>query len=57
MLFVDDFLTFSLYGLLAAKRQPDFFKLPNRLESGDMLVVTKFNRLGRNAMEIRQTEQ
>ncbi|ENI2569971.1 recombinase family protein, partial [Escherichia coli] len=27
----------------------------DRLESGDVLIVTKLDRLGRNAMDIRKT--
>lgn len=32
-----------------------FSKLLERLESGDVLVVTKLDRLGRNAMDVRST--
>jgi putative DNA-invertase from lambdoid prophage Rac len=30
-------------------------KLLDRLENGDVLVVTKLDRLGRNAMDVRTT--
>ena len=30
-------------------------KLVDRMESGDVLVVTKLDRLGRNAMDVRTT--
>ena len=32
-----------------------FAKLVDRLESGDVMVVTKLDRLGRNAMDVRAT--
>jgi putative DNA-invertase from lambdoid prophage Rac len=32
-----------------------FAKLVDRLEAGDVLVVTKLDRLGRNAMDVRAT--
>src|SRR5574338_391493 len=39
---------------LAAERK-GFTKLLERMESGDVLVVTKLDRLGRNAIDIRRT--
>ena len=38
-----------------AKERPAFSKLLDRLEQGDILVVTKLDRLGRNAMDVRAT--
>jgi putative DNA-invertase from lambdoid prophage Rac len=35
--------------------RPGFAKLKDKLESGDVLVVTKLDRLGRNAMDVRAT--
>ena len=32
-----------------------FKRLVDRLESGDVLIVTKLDRLGRNAMDVRAT--
>ena len=32
-----------------------FAKLVDRLETGDVLIVTKLDRLGRNAMDVRAT--
>lgn len=32
-----------------------FSKLLDRMENGDVLIVTKLDRLGRNAMDIRKT--
>lgn len=42
-------------GSVAARERPGFAKLLDRLESGDVLVVTKLDRLGRNAMDVRAT--
>lgn len=42
-------------GSLAAFQRPAFSKLIDKLESGDVLIVTKLDRLGRNAMDIRET--
>lgn len=45
----------SISGSVAAKERPGFIKLIDRMESGDVLVVTKLDRLGRNAMDVRST--
>lgn len=45
----------SVSGSVAASERPGFAKLRDRLESGDILVVTKLDRLGRNAMDVRST--
>lgn len=45
----------SISGSVAAKERPGFTKLIERIESGDILVVTKLDRLGRNAMDVRAT--
>jgi len=45
----------SISGSVAASERPGFAKLRDRLESGDVLVVTKLDRLGRNAMDVRTT--
>jgi putative DNA-invertase from lambdoid prophage Rac len=42
-------------GSVAASERPGFAKLLDRLESGDVLIVTKLDRLGRNAMDVRAT--
>lgn len=42
-------------GSVAANERPGFIRLLDRLESGDVLIVTKLDRLGRNAMDIRKT--
>lgn len=45
----------TISGSVAARERPGFAKLLERLESGDVLVVTKLDRLGRNAMDVRAT--
>ncbi|KVL61911.1 resolvase [Burkholderia cepacia] len=45
----------AISGSVAAKERPSFGKLIDRLEPGDVLVVTKLDRLGRNAMDVRAT--
>ena len=42
-------------GSVAANRRAGFVRMLDRLESGDVLVVTKLDRLGRNAMDVRST--
>jgi putative DNA-invertase from lambdoid prophage Rac len=45
----------SISGSVAAAQRPGFTKLLDRLEGDDVLVVTKLDRLGRNAMDVRGT--
>lgn len=45
----------TISGSVAASQRPGFAKLKDKLESGDVLVVTKLDRLGRNAMDVRGT--
>ncbi|WP_144156024.1 recombinase family protein [Paraburkholderia sp. BCC1885] len=45
----------SISGSVAALQRPGFIKLLDRLEAGDVLIVTKLDRLGRNAMNVRET--
>lgn len=42
-------------GSVASSERPGFKRLIDRLEPGDVLVVTKLDRLGRNAMDVRTT--
>ncbi|KGU94611.1 putative DNA-invertase from lambdoid prophage Rac [Burkholderia pseudomallei MSHR4377] len=42
-------------GSVAAKQRAGFAKLLDRLEEGDVLIVTKLDRLGWNAMDVRAT--
>ena len=48
-------VTESISGSVAASERPGFSKLLDRLEDGDVLIVTKLDRLGRNAMDVRAT--
>ena len=43
----------AVSGSVSARERRGFAKLLDRLEAGDVLVVTKLDRLGRNAMDIR----
>ncbi len=43
----------TISGSVAASERPGFGKLLDKLEAGDVLVVTKLDRLGRNAMDVR----
>ena len=48
-------ITETVSGSVAASERKEFRKLLDKLESGDVLVVTKLDRLGRNAMDVRVT--
>ena len=48
-------ITETISGSVAAGERPGFRKLKEKLEAGDVLIVTKLDRLGRNAMDVRQT--
>lgn len=41
-------------GSVVASERPGFIRLLDRMENGDVLIVTKLDRLGRNAMDIRK---
>lgn len=45
----------TVSGSLAAMERKGFAKLVDKLEAGDILIVTKLDRLGRNAMDVRST--
>lgn len=45
----------TISGSVAAMSRPEFARLVDRLEGGDVLIVTKLDRLGRNAMDVRAT--
>lgn len=45
----------TVSGSVAAMERKGFAKLVDRLEAGDVLIVTKLDRLGRNAMDVRGT--
>ena len=48
-------VTESISGSVAASERPQFARLLDRLEPDDVLIVTKLDRLGRNAMDVRST--
>lgn len=45
----------TVSGSVSAMERPQFARLMDRLEPGDVLVVTRLDRLGRNAMDVRAT--
>ena len=45
----------TISGSTAAAQRRGFVRLMDKLEAGDILVVTKLDRLGRNAMDVRAT--
>jgi putative DNA-invertase from lambdoid prophage Rac len=45
----------NISGSTAIAQRLGFMKLLDRLEAGDVLVFTKLDRLGRDAMDIRAT--
>ncbi|AOJ69689.1 MULTISPECIES: recombinase family protein [Burkholderia] len=45
----------SISGSVSADQRPGFAKLLDRMEEGDVLIVTKLDRLGRNGMDVRAT--
>lgn len=45
----------TISGSIPAKERTGFQALLTKMESGDVLIVTKLDRLGRNAMDVRQT--
>lgn len=45
----------TVSGSIAAVERKGFAKLVDRLEADDVLIVTKLDRLGRNAMDVRAT--
>ncbi|WP_186111172.1 recombinase family protein [Burkholderia gladioli] len=48
-------VTESISGSVSANQRPGFAQLQLRMEEGDVLIVTKLDRLGRNAMDVRAT--
>lgn len=48
-------VTEHISGSVSAMERPKFAALRDKLEAGDVLVVTKLDRLGRNAMDVRAT--
>lgn len=48
-------ITETISGSTVAALRPQFAKLLERLEEGDVLLVTKLDRLGRNAIDVQFT--
>jgi putative DNA-invertase from lambdoid prophage Rac len=48
-------ITETVSGSVAAKQRKGFARLLDRLEDGDLLVVSKLDGLGRNATDVRST--
>jgi putative DNA-invertase from lambdoid prophage Rac len=48
-------ITETISGSVPALERKGFAKLLDRLEEDDLLIVTKLDRLGRNAMDVRAT--
>ncbi|MCA8170553.1 recombinase family protein [Burkholderia gladioli] len=48
-------VTESISGSVSANQRPGFAELLLKMEDGDVLIVTKLDRLGRNAMDVRAT--
>jgi putative DNA-invertase from lambdoid prophage Rac len=48
-------VTETISGSVATAQRRGFTRLLDRLEAGDVLVVTKLDRLGRNAMDVGST--
>lgn len=48
-------ITETISGSTAAFERKGFIRLVDKLEEGDVLIVTKLDRLGRNAMDVRST--
>mgnify|MGYP002720529108 FL=1 len=49
------FIEEQISGDVPARNRPAFSKLIDRLEPGDILVVTKIDRLGRSAADVQST--
>lgn len=45
----------TVSGSQAARERPEFCRLLDKLERGDVLIVTKLDRLGRSAVDVRNT--
>ena len=45
----------QISGSVATSERPGFARLRDRMENGDVLIVTRSDRLGRDAMHVRKT--
>lgn len=48
-------VTETISGSVPIARRPEFSRLVDRLEPGDVLIVTKLDRLGRDAIDVSST--
>jgi putative DNA-invertase from lambdoid prophage Rac len=51
------FIEEKVSGSVSAAQRPGFQKLLDRMESGDTLIVTKLDRIGRDSVDVQQTVQ
>lgn len=49
------FIEEKVSGSVPASQRPGFRKLLDRMESGDTLIVTKLDRIGRDSIDVQQT--
>jgi putative DNA-invertase from lambdoid prophage Rac len=52
---IDYWFAEKVSGSVSAKERPQFIKMLDKIRSGETLVVSKLDRLGRNAMDVRAT--
>ena len=52
---VDYWFSENVSGAMQASQRPEFLKLLGQIRDGETLVVTKLDRLGRNAIDVQQT--
>lgn len=48
-------ITETISGSVAIAQRPEFARLLEKMEQGDVLIVTKLDRLGRNAIDVAST--
>ena len=46
----------TVSGSSAIEQRPGFLRLLDKMEQGDVLVVTKLDRLGRNAIDVAESD-
>lgn len=48
-------ITETISGSVAIAQRPEFARLLDKMEQGDVLIVTKLDRLGRDAIDVAST--
>jgi len=48
-------ITETISGSVAISQRPEFIRLLDKMEQGDVLIVTKLDRLGRDAIDVAST--